>query len=112
MSASVGVSVSASSREQTQTQREQQSGSRRTPPSDRGYEITKRSKLFQVHWFTGTTELPVDEVVSYVHEVSGASFLVLPCGKLGYRSAFQALELPGLLELHNPGAANMCRRPW
>ncbi len=105
MSTSAGVSVSANVAEQRQTER--QPRSRRTPPSDRGYEITKRSKLFQVHWFTGTTELPVDEVVSYVHEVSGASFLVLPCGKLGYRSAFQALELPGLLLLHNPGADNM-----
>lgn len=107
MSASVGVSVPASSREQTQAQIEQQPHSRRTPPSDRGYEITKRSKHFQVHWFTGTTELPVDEVLSYVHEVSGASFLVLPYGRQGYRSAYQALELPGLVVLHNPGADNM-----
>lgn len=106
MSTSAGVPVSATTLE-SQRQTDRQPRSRRAPPSDRGYEITKRARHFQIHWFTGTTELPVDDVLSYVHEVSGASFLVLPYGRQGYRSAYQALELPGLVVLHNPGADNM-----
>ncbi len=58
---------------------------------------------FQVHWFTGVTHLSAEETFSHVHQVTGASFMVLPNGRMGYRSAYQTPELPGLAVLCDPG---------
>ncbi len=76
-----------------------------TPPTDRGYLVTKPPprQPFQVHWFTGTAHLDFQEVLEHVHSVSGFSFLPLRFGRQGYRSAYDAVELPGLTVLCDPG---------
>ncbi len=103
MSSLVGSSVSATTSE-AQRQTKQQARARRTPPTDRGYKITQPPKSpFQAHWFTGTTELSVDEVLEHVHAATGASFLACRFGRQGYRAAYQAVELPGLVVLFEPG---------
>lgn len=74
------------------------------PPTDRGHEITEPPRQpFQVHWFTGTAYLSAEDTFAHVHEVSGASLLAKPYGRNGYRSAYEAVELPGLMVLCDPG---------
>lgn len=107
MSASVGASDCAAQVTSTRSHKHLQSRSHRAPPSDRGHEITSDRKPFQVHWFTGVTELPIDEVLDYVSGICGATLVPLSYGRQGYRSAYQAVELPGFMVLHEPGADNM-----
>jgi hypothetical protein len=48
------------------------------------------------------TDLSAEDTFNHLHDVSGASFFALPFGRMGYRSAFQAAELPGLMVLCDP----------
>lgn len=75
-----------------------------TPPTDRGYQITTSPRPpFQIHWFTGVAYLSPEDTFNHVHDITGASFVALPYGRQGYRSAYQAVELPSLTVLCDPG---------
>lgn len=74
------------------------------PPTDRGHQITDEPRApFQVHWFTGVAELSAGDTFAHVHDITGASLLALRFGRMGYKTAFQAVELPGLMVLCDPG---------
>lgn len=74
------------------------------PLTDRGYYVTSESRQpFQVHWFTGTGYLSAEDTLQHVYDVAGASFVVRRFGSMGYKKAYQAVELPGLMVLCDPG---------
>jgi hypothetical protein len=74
------------------------------PLTDRGHKVTSEARVpFQVHWFTGVSYLSAEDTLQHVHDVAGASLLALRFGRMGYKSAYQAVELPGLMVLCDPG---------
>ncbi len=111
MSTSAGLPVSA--RHVEQRQGEQQPRSRRAPPTDRGAKITALVHTprppFQVHWFNGVCELPIEDLLEHAHGLTGCTFVRLPRGRWGYLSAYQAPELPGMVLLFEPTADEMPR---
>lgn len=60
---------------------------------------------FRVHWFTGVSYLPEGDVMHHVAESAGVapSFTELRFGRMGYRSAWESMNVPGLLVLSDPG---------
>jgi hypothetical protein len=74
------------------------------PLTDRGHKVTSEARVpFQVHWFTGVAELSRDDTFNHVRDVAGANLVKRRFGRMGYRSAYQAVELPGLMVLCDPG---------
>lgn len=100
----VGERASVRVEDTPQTRTRTHTSADSAPPTDRGHEITSGPRQpFQVHWFTGVAYLSAEDVLAHVYDVAGASFVALPFGRTGYRTAYQAVELPGLMVLCDPG---------